>query len=795
MPEQLKIIIDADVQRAVAGVKDVSKVISLDFAKATQTASSAAFDLSKSVNDATTRINASIDKMVDEALGGANKLKSSFGDFGAVNLDSSQVQAAIEQLRTRLSSLQASIPITVTSEGLQKLSADIAKTKADLNSLIGKNIKVDVDATAALQKVGLLKSQLSTLSNVPFKFDTSNAIKSLTGLQDQVKQLDSALKTTSGLNAFQSALGRSTAAVDRLQKTGAGLNSFYSNFTSLNNKAAASLGSLPNYSKAASAAIFNFGNTIQGAQFGVLNIVNTIDPLIKSLQAASVASKAAGVSMTSGLTAALTGPAGIGLAISAVSTLLVIFGDKLFGASKSLSAAEIEASKFAASLNDIKVGIDDFFSRLDFETNLQKLTNKLKLGDAAEVFNIGLDKKTADDIVNDTNEQITKASLRISQLITNGARTLSKDGQKLATAFFSALQTGTVVPDDLIDKLSKADQKVFQILNTQATRIGALTEQNTKARRKSAESDVQIELQKAEDLKKALEKQKDAFEKFQNETIAKAKQFAKQFGAAFITPDLEESFFVDKNEIFKRAQTLLNNVKTGNLIIKLPVKPEIEFLPVTDGISQSTIDNFFSGLGKELKIPIEVIPDFTLSKGNLDAIDKKLDLRKQFSILGDLGLKEFNKIDFSNINSGISEATKRLEGMMAIATTLNQAIGQGLSNAFNSVFDAVLEGKNVFKALANSVKELIATTIKAVAQMLILRLVTNAIFPGAGAAGGGVGRLLGGIGGAANFGFSSGIGSRAFSNVITVNVNGQISGDTILLAGQRAANSQGRFGG
>ena len=281
-------------------------------------------DIDKAFAQATTNVESFIDKMVADAVGGFSKIKSSFGDLGKVSLDSSQVTNAIEQLRTRLQTLQGQVAITVTATGLEKLNADIEQTKEDLKSLVSRNIKIDVDATAAIQKVGLLKSQLASISNVPFKFDASNAIKGISNLQDQVQNLQNSLKTTSGLNAFQAALGKSAAAASQLQTKGAGLVNFYNRVGEASNKAALSIGGkFPKATNEASFAMLNFGRVIQDAPFGILGIANNLNPLIESMGRASAAAKATGTSLTKNLLGALKGAGGIGIAISAISSLLI----------------------------------------------------------------------------------------------------------------------------------------------------------------------------------------------------------------------------------------------------------------------------------------------------------------------------------------------------------------------------------------------------------------------------------------------------------------------------------------
>jgi hypothetical protein len=295
----------------------------------------------------------------------------------------------------------------------------------------------------------------------------------------------------------------------------------------------------------------------------------------------------------------------------------------------------------------------------------------------------------------------------------------------------------------------------------------------------------------------------EALQKALDDIISRARLFAKEFGNAFVVPNLEESFFKTKDDILKLSEKLLQDVKKGTLKIKL--KTEVitdldfihEFAANTKKLTEDQIkeltNGFFEGLKIEHPVTVDVIPDFTLP--NKDQQKNLDELLSGFSKLGTIGFKVFEKIDFSNFQEGLVEGNKALKNMLATAEVLNQAIGQGLSSAFNSVFDAILEGKSVFKALGNAIKGLVVETIKAVAQMLILKAVTNLIFPGAGGAAAGLGKLIGGaIGHQANFGLEGAIGNRAFNNVIQITGGARIAGNDIVLSYNRTNNSNIRNG-
>jgi hypothetical protein len=846
MAETLKIVIDADVSGAISGVQQLSKVISSDFTAATNAASASAANLSKDISASVAKINSSLEGLKVTSLdvnvntsGIDAQIKDIQAKFATlvdptinVLANTTQAETQINDLIAELGSLKGS-EIFIQANDSQALAA-INAIETELKGVLDKQIKLNVDSIDVTTKIEDLKAQLSSLQDQRITISADGLPKLDAQISEVKNQLDSISKKAvvvpidvntnkaiDGVNKFGKSLdGLTTGSIAQLQKAALLLRTQLANLSpaalksdfgrqlvttletvkhelrtleSESTKTAEGLGRLPRSSNQIAASFSSLESILEGSRHGFSGIANGIGPLLEDFERLKVSTGSTGGALNA-LVSSLMGPAGIGLAVVAVSSLLEVFGDKLFGAAKSLSDAEIEARKFTASIADIKTGIDQFFSNLDFEQGLQKLKNKLKLGDAAEVFNIGLDKQSADKIVKETDEQITKASNEIARIINNKTQFLSKSGQKLAETFFSSLQTGVTVD---VSGLNEADTKIFSILNESATRINALQEQNTKARRISAESDVKIELQKAEDIRKALEKQKDAFEKFQNEIIAKAKQFNEEFGNAFIVPDLKESFFKSKDDIFKLALKELQDIKTGNLKIKLPVLTTFDLIPEATGVSQDTIDNFFKGIKAEANIPVEVTPDISLSPGSIEKINKKLDLQAQFKILGSVGLKEFDKIfkgiadtDFTGMNEGIKEATKQLKNMMDVANTLNQAIGQGLVSAFNGVFDAILEGKSVFKALGNAIKELVVGTIKAIAQMLILKAITNLIFPGAGGAFADK-FLVSGLVGSANFG---GVGGSPFSNVIQIVGQSRLSGNDIVTSYSRATNSSGRFG-
>lgn len=663
--------------------------------------------------------------------------------------------------------------------------------------------------------------------NIIFSGDGTILSKTINELEQDLKGFEQELKKTNNTDAFKGISGKIAETTQRLTQLKGATQSFSNGMKSV-----------ASGSQSATFALTNLGRVVQDAPFGFLGIANNLNPLLESFQRLKAESGSTGKAL-SALGTSLAGAGGLGFALSIASSLLIVFGDALFKNKEKAEEDKTAIDRLAASMAQLKTNVDQYVSSVEFANKLGAINVQIRgqgnLQDLREqsVANLQLIQDISEN-AKKANDLVTQANARVVTVENDGS---SKEA--IANAKQAAAE-GLTALRDIQAKENKArdDQRIIFR---------------------------QIALQKIKDQKELNDKQKDLDEKFIEETIARARQFTKEFGNAFILPDLSDSFFKTKAELFKASKDLLDDVSKDlrkrsslkELKIKLPViieasqvnetlsftkdleklnkviqslggevqlnaddaletikkltvdreaniiinekglitsitravdgaikvvqTKEIRIPVVTDAdikiaeslakeveISKDIIDGFFKSIEKEIEIPITIIPDLTLAKGNLDKIEEKLNLRKGFSVFGDFGLKEFNKIDFTNINAGIAEGTAKLREMMDVANTLNQAIGQGLVNAFDAAFDAVLEGKSVFKALGEAVKQLVVGTIKAVAQMLILKAVTSILFPGSS----GIPLPLGGRGGVASPSFGGGVGGLRMA----VEFTGQLTG-------------------
>lgn len=101
----------------------------------------------------------------------------------------------------------------------------------------------------------------------------------------------------------------------------------------------------------ATQSLVNLSRVAQDAPYGFIGIANNINPLLESFQRLKASTGTTGGALKA-LGKELTGAGGIGLAVGVVSSLLVVFGDKLFGTSKKAKEASEEVDRLNKVLKD-----------------------------------------------------------------------------------------------------------------------------------------------------------------------------------------------------------------------------------------------------------------------------------------------------------------------------------------------------------------------------------------------------------------------------------------------------------
>jgi hypothetical protein len=124
----------------------------------------------------------------------------------------------------------------------------------------------------------------------------------------------------------------------------------------------------------ATQALVNVSRVAQDAPYGFLGIANNLNPLLESFQRLKETTGSTGSALKQ-MAQGLMGPAGIGLALGVVSSLLVVFGDKLF---KTKSVAEVAAKSnkdFAESLDKATASASESGIKLQAYINVAENAN------------------------------------------------------------------------------------------------------------------------------------------------------------------------------------------------------------------------------------------------------------------------------------------------------------------------------------------------------------------------------------------------------------------------------------
>jgi hypothetical protein len=131
---------------------------------------------------------------------------------------------------------------------------------------------------------------------------------------------------------------------------------------------------LPNTSNQATNALTNLSRVAQDAPYGFIGIANNLNPLLESFQRLSRDAGGAGGALKA-MGAGLMGPAGIGLALGAVSSIIVAFGPKIMDFINGTNKASEAEDKFAKSLNDARAEASETGIRLQAYLTISESAN------------------------------------------------------------------------------------------------------------------------------------------------------------------------------------------------------------------------------------------------------------------------------------------------------------------------------------------------------------------------------------------------------------------------------------
>lgn len=458
-------------------------------------------------------------------------------------------------------------------------------------------------------------------------------------------------------------------------------------------------------------AVTNFSRVIQDAPFGFLGIANNLNPLLESFQrlrAETGSNKAALQSLGS----SLLGAGGLGLAVSVASSLLLVFGDRLFKTSKQAEDLTKKSKELNNAINSAfsttakeVAQVDTLVAVLKSETEtrerrlaaikqLQNLSpeifKNLKLeGDAV----VGLDtayKAFLANLENVVAVRVLQAKLEAlieQRLKKQGANLVGidalgslKSAREQLEALKKIQQGGGIVDPAQIGFLEGQIKRTETSLSSLDKQIDEIMKNIT-----SLSSGVKINTNTNKKEEDALKKRLDLLEKIKKATT-------------------------DPNELVAIQEAIFDvQVKIANRDDKKRLSPK-EFRDLIQGFQKELNDSF-----KNQALSLEAIPKVKFSPVALAEIPKTLS-----DIVSKATGNEKITITLHDVRVKFlgNKKTKILEGTEAINKQLSEDINSSLEGlqldltgtigeALGEAFATAIQGGDITDGLKNAAKAML----------------------------------------------------------------------------------------
>lgn len=339
-------------------------------------------------------------------------------------------------------------------------------------------------------------------------------------------------------------------------------------------KATTALSKLPNVSNQSTLALSNLSRVAQDAPYGFIGIANNLNPLLESFQRLKQTTGSTGEAFKA-LGASMMGAGGIGLALGVVSSLLVVFGDKLFGAAAASKESENRLKEYSQALEEAKDKVNDLSSAIQFANSLGAINVKIFGG--GDLRDLREQSIAQDDLIASIRGQVA-AQIQLNKQISDDTKLSSKDRAQAMEDGFKTLKELQIREQDETNKQRLIYRKIA---------LQKITDQK-----------------EADDKARALQEKSSAeYEKWVQGIISRAQKLSSAFKNVIdITPNF--SVLDTKGESLQKALGFLNNFDAGNFKLKIYIpRVEITFPPEATKAAgmefgemfHTELTNYFSG--------------------------------------------------------------------------------------------------------------------------------------------------------------------------------------------------------
>jgi hypothetical protein len=578
----------------------------------------------------------------------------------------------------------------------------------------------------------------------------------VTDLQSQLQKAENLLKQ------FEAALKKATnvGEINYLNNSIKTLNTTISTLGQQMNKVGRPASDATN-------ALVNLSRVAQDAPYGFIGIANNLNPLLESFQRLQKESGSSANALKS-MAAGLAGPAGLGLALGVVSSLIVTYGKDISNFisktldgtnavkehAESIKAGQEAYMKAYAEMYNLNNAFDDFKNGLISKKELLKQYNDT-LGDTYGKTNSVTE---AEKIWEANSENFIKAAvLRAAAL-----NQIDKAAKKAAEAFeaqakpkeaftgafaFVGAGTGGAAPINL-----QAQTDRDRLSNQKKVVDGLKTEES-------------FHLQVAKSIQEELKglKEKAVYSEFIGKELPKETK--------------ERASQVDYGKELVKQMTMAQNASKAFMDNMKAIGLEMIKLSGLTQSQENEIEKLNEGSKKFYKKKTDDLLESTQKEGGFGAY-----------------MQGIFKKDKSDIDAEAAEK-KRIDDLTQSYAQFAQTLSSNVTNGLFAMYDAMQQGQNPLEALANAFLQIGKNIAAMVIQALIFEKIMNA-FPalkGAFAALGLVGNALSGARVAGSI-VNAGNNNSSFNPSAVANNNasqGQfvLKGSDLVLATQRANNN------
>jgi hypothetical protein len=476
-------------------------------------------------------------------------------------------------------------------------------------------------------------------------------------------------------------------------------------------------------------SLTNLGRIASDLPFGFIAIQNNLDPLVQSFGSLTRASGGVGGALKA-LGSALIGPAGLGLAFAAVSSGITLAIQKYGSLGAAVNALIGQEDRLGQTIND-----------------QVKAYEKLVEG-----------SRTLEQVRRESSASVQDEIVKVTTLIGIIQSETSTRNEKITA----------------INSLKAANKEYFGDLSQEAILTGELTNRvnayiDSLVKAAQVKNLTEEFLRQAKALEEINEAARLATQALPNTGVAAQKSFnaLQQFGAGYqqaVQPINDAAAAVERfNEVgakqFQAAERFkeLKQALADALVAQNSAKASIDQTgtSLTNNTSATNINkNAQASLTEELAKQKKEWDELQLRLSRLRRpTESDTDITEQFQQenpnVPTAQQGPFSALGLIQGRLAIEEADKQTAAFQERIKGLVSDFNDLLGPAINTVFGAIENGQNIFKALGQSLKALVVQLVATVAKAAILAAILSLI-PGAGAAlgiAGAAGGATGGFGG------------------------------------------------